>query len=65
MGLVHLAVDKFADESFLRRSDASFRAKTASLVTGCVGAIDGMAVRITKPAKRDTPSPKHFYCLRR
>ena len=40
-----------------------------NLVTGCVGAIDGMAVKIAKPRLRDAQDPKrycnrkHFYAI--
>eukprot|EP00658_Telonema_sp_P-2_P031774 TRINITY_DN2370_c0_g1_i1.p1 TRINITY_DN2370_c0_g1~~TRINITY_DN2370_c0_g1_i1.p1 ORF type:complete len:473 (-),score=63.81 TRINITY_DN2370_c0_g1_i1:76-1494(-) len=59
--MVGLSVDKFSDPAFLERSDASFRAKNRGLLEHCVGAIDGMAVKISKPMLRDTPAPKHYY----
>jgi hypothetical protein len=30
-------------------------------VRGCVGAIDGMAVKIAKPRPKDTPAPRHYF----
>lgn len=59
--LVGLHVEKLADPAFLERTEASFRRKNCGYVRNCVGAIDGMAVKINKPSLRDTPAPRHYF----
>jgi hypothetical protein len=59
--LVGLSVEKFGDAAFLERAEASFGRKNCGYVRGCVGAIDGCAIKINKPSLRDTPAPRHYY----
>jgi hypothetical protein len=58
---VGLSVDKFGDTKWLKQTEATFAAKNAGLVRGCVGAIDGMAVKIVKPSKSEVEAPRHYF----
>jgi hypothetical protein len=54
------------------RSDGQMRAladgmfvKSGGGISGCIGALDGMAVRITRPTLKDTASPQSYFNRKR
>jgi hypothetical protein len=50
------------DETFLRAISAGFANFTSGIFTGCIGAIDGIAIRIICPSESEVPDPKNYWC---
>ena len=40
---------------------ADFDAQGVDVLTGCVGALDGIAIKIERPSLNDVKNPKQFY----
>ena len=56
-------VDFGADNlSELKRRAAAFESRTEGAIQGCVGALDGLCVKIQEPTLADSPQPSNFHC---
>lgn len=60
----HVEVVDFGAKNLpeLKRRAAAFQARTRDAVVGCVGALDGLCVKIKEPTLKDTPQPSNFNC---
>merc|ERR1712196_528367 len=56
-----LSPAKFGDEASCEEIAETFRKKNNGWVDMCIGAIDGLAVKINRPLLRDTKNPKQYY----
>jgi hypothetical protein len=56
-----LGEEKFFDEAELGRIEKTFAAVNNNSIRGCVGCIDGMAVRIARPAGAECPNPASYF----
>jgi len=64
--LIEYAEDELGDAKFydvdrLQAMEKTFREHNGGLIKGCVGAIDGMAVRINRPSEKECPNPMSYY----
>lgn len=50
-----------ADESLRQRISAGFAKLSRGVLRGCLGAVDGIVIKIKKPSKKDTPCPQEFW----
>ena len=60
-GESELGEAKFTDPERLAEIELTFDRATAGLIRGCVGAIDGMAVKIKRPGKNECENPVSYF----
>jgi hypothetical protein len=53
---------KTKDETFLQTISDGFANFTSGIFKGCIGAIDGIAIRIICPSEGEVPDPKNYWC---
>jgi DDE superfamily endonuclease len=51
----------YADESYLDTASMGFSRGNRSPLTGCVGAVDGIAIQIEEPKRASVPNPSTYY----
>jgi hypothetical protein len=56
-----LGTEKFKDPEWLQATELTFAKLNGGAMRGCIFAVDGMAVRISKPALKDCPNPYAYY----
>jgi len=56
-----LAPEKFGDPAECERIAETFRRKNHGWVDKCIGAVDGLAIKICRPRERDSLNPKQYY----
>jgi hypothetical protein len=60
-GASELGDSKFKDPDKLSEMEKTFRQHNEGLLKGCVGAIDGMAVKICRPTDSECANPMSYY----
>jgi len=50
------------DVAALSELEAGFAAFSGGVFKGCVGAVDGIVIKIVKPKLADCPNPRAYYC---
>lgn len=56
-----LGTQKFTDPDWLTETELTFARLTGGAVRNCIFALDGMAVRIARPAESQCPNPMAYY----
>jgi hypothetical protein len=60
-GSEQLGDDKFLDPTKLYEIERTFAAANGQTIRGCVGAIDGCAIRINRPGDHECDNPSSYY----
>merc|ERR1711865_287841 len=56
-----LGEDKFSDPEQTEKIEKTFDVATGGLIRGCIGAIDGMACKIKRPADSECENPHSYF----